>query len=408
MSFFHRFLGIEARSAQPMTFQSVWGMGGDIETGGTKAGKRVNKQTALQVSAVYGCVRILSDNIATLPMDSYRRVDGTRRPFRPKPAWMFFREGPWSKVDVLNQVMVSLLLDGNAYVLTHRDPKGNITYLEVLDPDRVTPEIIRSEIYFDVANTEGRSVRLTRTDVLHIRGMTLPGEIKGVSPITFNRETIGLSMAATEFGAAFFGNGALPGMAIEVPGALSDIGISALKRGWNDAHQGAGNAHKIAVLTEGAKFSKVTISPEDAQFLQTRQFQVVDIARIFGVPAHMLQHADVPQVGTSMAEQNIAFVQHALRPWVERIEAALTWALWSDGMPQEAFVKLNMDGLLRGDHGQRYETYAKAVVQGIITINEARAWEDLPPVPWGDEPISVQVADNGVPNGQPDDTEEST
>lgn len=406
MGIIRSFLGLNEES-RSLSFQDVWGRGLDIggSAGGTKAGKRINNETALQVSSVYGCVRILSDNIATLPMDSFRRVDGHRRPFRPKPKWLMFQEGPWSKVDILSQIMVSLLLDGNAYITTYRDSAGRIAYLEVLDPDRVTPKMSNGVPYFVVVGGDGKLSELGPLDILHIRGMSMPGSLEGLSPISYSRETIGLALAATEYGAAFFGNGALPGMAVEVPGAISEVGITALKRAWNEVHQGSGNAHKLAVLTEGAKFSKVTIAPEDAQFLQTRQFQVVDIARIFGVPAHLLQHADVPQVGTSMAEQNVAFVQHSLRPWVERIEAVLTWALWSEGLPNQAFIKLNMDGLQRGDHAQRYATYGAAVREGIITINEARAWEDLPPVEWGDEPISVQVTDNGVDDDN-DPTEE--
>lgn len=367
-----------------MTFQDVWGSGADLILGGrrTASGKTVNPETALTVSAVYGSIRILADNVSTFPIDSFIRRDGARKPYRPRPEWLEFREGPFGKIEVLGQTMVSLLTDGNAYLATYRDRLGRIVWVEVLDPAAVSVERNGHELTYRV---NGQPV--TRMDVLHIPGLMLPGAIEGISPIAYARESIGLSMAATEYGASFFGNGAVPGALVEVPGTLSEAGLRMMKASWQAAHGGSGNAHKLAVLTEGAKFTQVSISPEDAQFLQTRQFQVSDIARIYGVPPHLLGDTQKSTSwGSGLAEQNVAFVQHSLRPWVERIEAALTYAMHTEGHPRAAFVKLNVDGLLRGDHERRMNSYAVGIAAGIYTVNEARAWEDLPPVPWGDEP----------------------
>ena len=407
MTFFSRFLGAEdeARSSasDALTYENLWRMASEGTFAGSKAGKAVTTDTALQTSTVYACVRILSDSVSTLPLDSFIRREGVRTPLRPRPLWMEFQEGPWSKTDVLGQIMTSLLLDGNAYVATYRDSQGRVQWLDVLDPARVTPERVGTDILFKIRENQ---VLLSRYDILHIRGMTLPGHVKGLSPIAYAKETIGLSLAATEMGATFFGNSATPGGVVEVPGKLSPEGARALKESWNEAHRGTANAHRLIVATDGATFSKVTLSPNEAQFLETRNFQVNDIARIYGVPTSLLQHTDGPEMGQSIQDKNTHFVQHSLRPWVERTEGALSWMLVSEGANPRGFVKINMDGLLRGDFSTRYATYTAAVRDGILTINEVRAFEDRPPVPWGDEPISVQVQEDPAGDNPPTPEEE--
>lgn len=370
---------------------------------GSASGKAVTPTTALQVSTVYACVRILSDSVSTLPLDSFRRVDGTRKPLRPRPAFLDFQVGHQSKTDVLGQAMVSLLLQGNAYIATTRNADFEILALETLDPTKITPIMVNGQVVYRINATQAI---LTQLDILHIRGMTMPGELEGISPIAACSETIGLGLAATEYGATFFGNGGVPGMTVEVPGQLSPAGIGSLKMAWREAH-GGGNANGLAVLTEGAKFEKISIAPDDAQFLQTRQFQVNDIARIFGVPTSLLQHADGPEMGQSIGDKNTAFVQHTLRPWIERVEEALSDALRSEGDYPKGFVKINLGGLLRGDHATRYATYTAAVRDGILTINEVRKLEDLGPVPWGDEPISVQVQEDPAQDDEPEPTNDS-
>ena len=378
-----RFFGLNADEERSLSFQDVWGTGLDITSyRRTASGKPVTQESALEVSAVYGSVRIISDGLSTLPVDSFIRQDGVRRPFRPKPQWLYFEQGPFRKTAVMSQITTSLLLDGNAFVGTHRDATSKIQRLEPLDPRQV-------EVYHD--DSTGlpyyvvNGARFSPLDILHIPGMMLPGEKRGVSPITAARETIGLAAAATEYGATFFGNGALPGMTAEVPGQLTPEGIKQLKLAWEEAHGGSGNAHRLAVLTEGAKFNKVTVAPDDAQFLQTREFQVADIARIYGVPPHLLADASgSTSWGSGLQEQNTAYVQHTLRPWVERVEEAFSWLMFTESLPPNAFVKLNVDGLLRGDHQRRMSAYTQGLNYGIYSINEIRAWEDMPPIEGGD------------------------
>jgi len=381
-------------TSTPISFSDVYGRGLDLFGGGsnTASGKPVTTTTALEVSTVFACVRILSESVATLPLDTMRRNNGIPQPVRPRPEWLSFNQGPWNKIEISGMIMMSLLLEGNAYVATVRDGMGVIQWLDVLDPDKVTPSRNKDgTISFAVRQVNGSEAHFSEMDIKLIRGMMLPGSLTGLSPINYARETIGLSRAATEFGAAFFGNGAVPGSTIEVPNDLSEVGAKILRDTWEQAHRGVGNSSRLAVLTEGAKFSKVTVNPDEAQFLQTREFQVPDIARFYGVPLHMLAQ-EGPQLGSTTSEIGQAFVQHSLRPWIERLEAAFTDLMALDEtMPSGTFVRLNVDSLMRGNHADRISTYSVAVTQGIYTINEVRKWEGLKPVEWGDTPISVQV-----------------
>lgn len=379
------------------SFQEVWGMGGPWGGTPTKSGKRVNTESALAVSAVYGSVRILSDSISTLPLGAYKAAGESRIRLEPYPEWLGFDRGPYGRIDVLSQIMVSLLTDGNAYIVTYRDRTGMVVWTEVIDPQAVSVERDGAALKYRINGSE----QLTAMDVLHIPGMMLPGAITGMSPIQYARESIGLSIASTEYGAAFFGNGAIPKTVVETSSAMSEDGINRLKAAWQDTHGGSGNSNKLAVLTEGAKFSTVSIAPDDSQFVETRAFQVADIARIYGVPPHLLADSTgSTSWGSGLAAQNATFLQHSLRPWIERIEYGLTRTLISEGRGRDAFVKLNVDGLLRGDNKDRMDSYDKGLRSGLYTINEVRALEEMPPVDWGDKPFIVGSGRSQAPTNQ--------
>ena len=399
-----RALGLEFRGVDaPISFSDVFGKGLDLFGYGsnTKTGLSVTTETALEVSTVYGCVRVLSESVSTLPIDQMRRVKGVPSPSRPKADWLKFRMGPWNRIQIIGMTMTSMLTTGNAYIATVRNGDGEIMWLDMLDPEKVEPvRLSTGEVLYEVSLDNGQKRTVGPMDIKHVPGMMLAGRTKGMSPISYAKETIGLGRAATEFGAAFFGNGAIPGSTIEVPGELSPTAAKVIKDTWEQAHRGVGNSGRIAVLTEGAKYAKVTLSPDEAQFLQTRSFQVADIARFYGVPLHLL-NAEGPQFGDTTAEMNGAFVQHSLRPWVERIELAFTELLISEGRPDDNFVRLNVDGLLRGNMTERSQVWSILVTQGIMTINEVRKEEGLPPVEWGDEPISVQVEQDPPPEPEP-------
>ena len=386
-----------SRSDQPVTTAS-WGAALDLFTSNrSKSGVSVTPRNSMHVSTVWTCVTKVSDMVATLPVDTFIRRDGVRRPYRPRPVWLD-DPGRLNRIDLFSSVMVSLLLNGNAYLVTLRD-QGRVIGLDILSPDSVTP---RRDGHFDVQLESGDRYVASPSEIVHARGPMYPGELRGMSAISENIETVGLGRAVTEYGASYFGNGSMPGGLIEDPGTMSATGAQIMRETWESIHKGVSNSHKVAVLTEGATYRQVSVNPDDAQFLQTKNATAGEIGAMFGVPLYLL-NLEGPQFGDTTSEQGVALVQHTVRPWVERVEAMLTRVLQSDGGAPSSFCKFNVAGLMRGDFTQRYATYSTAVTAGIMTINEVRALEDMPPVPWGDEPISVQVQEQPVEKGQGDE-----
>jgi HK97 family phage portal protein len=275
-----------------------------------------------------------------------------------------------------------------------RDPFGEVVDVIVLDPSMVSVSRGRTGIEYRV-----QSKLIDPLEIMHVKGMTLPGQITGLSPIGYARESIGLGLATQRYGAGFFENGALPGAVVTAPGKFSDDAAKLFASTWNDNHQGIGNAHKVGVLTEGATLNKVSVTPEDAQFLETRRFQVPDIARIYGVPPHLIADAErSTSWGSGLAEQNMSFGQYTLRPLCERIEEGHTSLMPSMGLP-DVFVKLNLDALLRAALKERYDSYAVAIAAEFMVPNEARKLEDLPPLPGGDV-VKPPVAASSTPEPQ--------
>lgn len=332
----------------------------------------------MRLSAVFACLRLLSEAVATLPVDVYRKQARSRVQVDTPPWLRFDRVGDDSEIDYLSQVMLSLLTDGNAYIATPRDQFGVPTKLVVLDPCQVEPRLTAgpgSDVKYVIDDKD-----FYRLDVMHIRGMTLPGQITGLSPIGYARETIGLGLAAQRFGQSFFENGALPGAVIEAPHDLTREAAERFAASWNGKHGGVGNAQRVGVLTNGAKLTKVSIAPEDAQFLETRQFGVPDVCRFYGVPPHLVADAsNSTSWGSGLAEQNLAFGQFSLRSWVTRIDRAHTRLL-----PRGQFVKLNLDALLRASLKDRYEAYAIGIEHHFLVPNDARGHEDMEPLEGGD------------------------
>lgn len=344
----------------------------------------VSTDAAMRMSAVFACLRLLSEAIATLPLDTFIRLGGTRRPYRPRPEYLSFQPPMISRTTYLSQVMLSLLTAGDAFVATPRDDMGTPTGLIPLDPSAVG---VRREsngrMVYVIADQEYSTL-----DVLHIQGMTLPDQLRGVSPITAAREVIDGGRKAQEFGRNVMGNYAVPPAVIEVPGAGGEPAaererakrIAAI---WQESNTGA-NAGKVGVLTGGAKLTSVAMSPEDAQWLESKRFGVSEIARFFGVPPHLIADAsNSTSWGSGLAEQNLAFGQFSLRPWTERIEEAHGRLLTTHGMP-DVFMKLNLDALLRASLSDRYASYATGIEHRFLTPNEARTLEDLSPLPGGD------------------------
>ena len=365
-----------------ISFQDIFGRGLDTLTQKTTSGEIVDYDSAMTLSAVYGATRLLSDTISTLPLDVYYRKQGVETSFRPLPGWIQQMNPYLSNQEIVGQVIMSYLLDGNAYLATLRNGQGQVLEVTVLDPTTLTPTLVdvdgKNVLVFESSNSPGAT--FTTRDITHLRGLMKPGTIKGISPIRSAREMIGLGIGAQKYGAAFFGNGGIPGALVEVPGQLSEEGTKQLKAAWNETHRGASNSHRLAVLTEGAKFSKVTLSPEDSQFLMTKGAAVADIARLYGVPPHLLADASgSTSWGSGLDEHIVAFSQYSLRPWAARLEQGLTSILRSQGIAV-AYCKFDLASLHRGTT-ESLDRFSKGIQAGIFSIDEARESLALPPLP---------------------------
>ena len=354
--------------------------------GGTSSGKPVNETTAMQMTAVYSCVRILSETVAGLPLNVYKYNDsgGKEKAFR-HPLYRLLHDEPNPEMTSFafrETLMSHLLLWGNAYAQIIRNARGEVIALYPLMPNKMTVDRDQNGRLFylyqrglEDPSTLGKStqVSLSPSDVLHIPGLGFDGLI-GYSPIAMARNAIGLAIATEEYGAKFFANGAAPSGVLEHPGTLKDP--QRIRDSWNAAHQGSENAHKIAVLEEGLKYTPIGISPEQAQFLETRKFQINEIARIFRVPPHML--ADLEKSSFSNIEQqSLEFVKYTLDPWVVRWEQSMCRVLLSESEKPAYFIKFNVDGLLRGDYASRMSGYATARQNGWMSANDIRELENL-------------------------------
>ena len=354
--------------------------------GSTSSGKSVNETTAMQMTAVYSCVRILSEAVAGLPLNVYKYNDsgGKEKAFK-HPLYQLLHDEPNPEMTSFafrETLMSHLLLWGNAYAQIIRNARGEVIALYPLMPNKMTVDRDQSGRLFylyqrgsEDPKTLGSDSRvyLAPTDVLHIPGLGFDGLI-GYSPIAMAKNAIGLAIATEEYGAKFFANGAAPSGVLEHPGTIKDP--IRVKESWNSAYQGSANAHKIAVLEEGMKYTPIGIAPEQAQFLETRKFQINEIARIFRVPPHML--ADLEKSSFSNIEQqSLEFVKYTLDPWVVRWEQSMCRVLFSESEKPAYFIKFNVDGLLRGDYASRMSGYATARQNGWMSSNDIRELENL-------------------------------
>jgi HK97 family phage portal protein len=350
------------------------------------SGIDVTADSAIRMSTVYACVRLLGDTISSLPLGAYVRRGRNRIAYAAvygsQPEWINRPNPETSRLEFFEQVIASLNLHGNAYILTVRDENDEILELYCLNPDEVRIRRLRPneplvyEITIRDAN-EARTEILTNREILHIPMFRLPGSHYGLGPVSAARLTIGAAMAADTYAAAYFGNAANPGGVIEVPGELTQEQAQDIGRDWNITHTGPYRAGKIGILSGGAAFKPLTLNAADAQLLEARRFNVEDIARLFRVPVSLLGHPVAGAMSFASVEaQNLSFVQHSLRPLLERLEQSLSALLpESDG-----FIKFNLDALLRGTTLERYDAYTKGLREGFLSLNDVRAVEDLSPI----------------------------
>lgn len=326
--------------------------------GRSTSGKSVNEMTAMQTTAVYACVRILSEAIASLPIHVYRYKDGGKEMVCDHPLYTLLHDEPNPEMTsfVFRETLMShLLIWGNAYAQIVRNGKGEVLSLYPLLPNKMSVERDSNGVLYYVYSRysdENPNMKkmgdiiLRQEDVLHIPGLGFDGLI-GYSPIAMARNAVGMTMACEEYGASFFANGANPGGVLEHPGVLKDP--AKVRDSWNAVYRGTTNAHKIAVLEEGMKYQQIGIPPEEAQFLETRKFQINEIARLFRIPPHMVGDLEKSSF-SNIEQQSLEFVKYTLDPWVIRWEQALKKSLFLPEEKKEFFIKLNVDGLLRGDY----------------------------------------------------------
>lgn len=357
--------------------------------GGSTSGKRVNERTAMQMTAVYSCVRILSEAVAGLPLQFYRyTADGGKEKAVDHPLYFLLHDEPNPEMTSFvfrETLMTHLLLWGNAYSQIIRNGKGEIMALYPLMPDRMRVDRDENGQLFyeytvstdDAHTMKGSTVKLKPSDVLHIPGLGFDGLV-GYSPIAMAKNAIGMAIACEEFGAKFFANGAAPSGVLEHPGTLKDP--SRVRESWQATFGGSNNAQKVAVLEEGMKYTPISISPDQAQFLETRKFQLDEIARIFRVPPHMIGDLEKSSFN-NIEQQSLEFVKYTLDPWVSRWEQAMVRALLTVEEKKQYFFKFNVDGLLRGDYQSRMQGYATARQNGWMSANDIRELENLDRIP---------------------------
>jgi HK97 family phage portal protein len=362
-----------------ISYQQIWGAGGDF-IGTTESGVQIDESNALKLNAFYACVLLISDTISTLPVDCFIRRDGDRYPFRPQPAWVAKPDVELLRSEHYQQVLVSLLLDGNAFIRIFRDSNGDIANLVVLDPLRVEVKRFNEnrEIYYVV--NEDYSRPIPKNEMLHITEIRKAGEVRGVSRVSELRDNLGLAVALQNFASRFFAQGATTAGVIESPNNLTAEQAKSLADGYNLQHKGYQKAHKVGILSGGARFNRTGVNPDEAQMLDSQKFAVEQIARIFRVPPHMIGITTAGSMSyNSVEQQNINFVQHTLRSYIAKLEEA-----YSELLPQGAFLRFNIDGLLRGDFQTRMQGYSIGSQAGFLSINDIRKLEDLRPVEGGD------------------------
>ena len=337
----------------------------------------------MQTTAVYACVRILAETLASLPLHTYKRTAKGKGKAMDHPLYYLLHDEPNPEMTSFvfrETLMGHLLLWGNAYAQIIRDGRGKIVALYPLMPDKMS--VNRSDqgdIYYSYKK-DGQEHLLKNYEVLHIPGLGFDGLI-GYSPIAIAKNAIGMAIATEEYGAKFFNNGANPGGVLEHPGILKDP--AKVRDSWNSVYGGSGNAHRVAVLEEGLSFKPIGIPPEQAQFLQTRKFQLNEIARIFRIAPHLI--GDLERATFSNIEnQSIEFVKYTLTPWLTRWEMAMKKALLSPAEKKDYFFRMNVEGLLRGDYASRMQGYSIGIQNGFLSPNDVRQLESMNTIENGD------------------------
>jgi HK97 family phage portal protein len=356
-----------------VSFQTIFEAGDDLAFGNL-SDTAIDSKTVFQVNAVYSAVSLIADTISTLPLDCFIRIDGQRRAFRPKPSWVEKPDIALPRVAFYNSVIVSLMLDGNAFIRVFSNRAGEVVNLVVLNPRAV--EVKRTPRGTLTFTVEGEGKVLSQEEVIFIPDVLRPGTIRGVSRVEALKENFGLALALEKFASTFFGNGTNLSGVIEVDSNLTKEQAENLRNSFDNAHRGWRRGHRTGILSGGAKFKTTQIDPESSQSIEARRFAVEDVARAFNIPANML---NIPGTTTyaSVEQNNIQFITHTLRPIVQKLEDAFSPLMTRYPGGETAFVKWNLDGLARADIQARTSAYSTMIQAGVMSINDVRRLEDM-------------------------------
>ncbi|MBA3010868.1 MAG: phage portal protein [Proteobacteria bacterium] len=355
-------------------------------SGPTSTGQNVTEQSAMMIPAVFACIRVLAESCGSLPLMVYeRKPDGTKERARNFPLYKFLHDSPNSFMDAVSfwELLIGhCALRGNSYAFVDRDEDGTIQAIWPLLPQNMTIKVEKGVLVYEYLQ-DGKTTPYKWRDILHIKGLSFDGVV-GLSPLSLLRETIGRAQAINEYSGKFFGNDARPGGILKHPSKLVPEAQKILAENWNDAFKGSGKSHKTAVLEEGMDYVSVGLSPEDSQMIDSQKFSVIDICRVFRVPLNLVMDYE-RSTYSNVTEQNRSFVVHTLVPWLTRIEQACNRVLFTENEKKKYFCEFKLDNLLRGDQKTRYECYQIGIDKGFLSRNDVRGFENLSPVPGGDD-----------------------
>ena len=368
----------------------------------TKSGVNVTTDQAMRCATVFACVRILSESIGSVPCKLYKRLpDGGKELALDHPLYGLVHDAPnanMSAMTFFETVMAHMSTRGNAYCPKKVNRLGRLQTLDIVQPIGVVTEVqSNGSLLYKVPTETGKPQIYNQEQMLHIPALAWDG-LRGMAPIEYARETVGLALAGEEFGARFFSNGANSGSMVTLPEGARMDGEQTTKfiEDFGKAHNGLGKSHRTIVVPAGMTYTNVGIPPDQAQFLETRRFQKTDIASIFRVPLHLIQETEkASSWGTGIYQMTLAFIQYTLRPWAVRIEQALNRQLLSDKDRGVYFFEFNLDALLRGDLDKQGAYFMTAIQNGWLSRNEVREIINKNPIEGGDDyliPLNMTVA----------------
>jgi len=375
--------GRESRSGANggLTYQDLWLRDDDLPWR-TLSGAVMTQATAMTLTAIYDAVRVISDPVCTFPVSLFIRTNGERRPFGPRPAWIDQPDPDPSvmRSDHYQQLMVSLLLNGNYYGRKVYDSRGAVLAIRALDPTKVEPA--KNPRTGMVSYIYDGSTPIAAKDIVHITDLRMPGAIKGTSRIDALREALGIGKALDTYVASYFGQGTIgQKVVIEVPGEMDEAQAERLKDNYETKNKGLRHAHRPSVISGGGKLHRLSDNAEQAQLSQAREFFVLEVARAFKIPPSKLAvNTPGTRAYASVEQDNIDFATTTLAFYVYKIEEAYSRLV----LPSDAFIRLNMDSLLRGDITSRYTAYNQGVAGGFLTVADIRRREDLAPITGAD------------------------